>query len=419
MMQIIYKLKCAAINLLVLLLNLFIRRDKQVFLFGAWMGSKFADNSRFWFQFLHENKEKYGIRRVIWVTRNKEVFAEMISMGYEVHMMRSGKSIYWHLKAGVHVICNMFAQTGKYSGDILGELSFGAKRIVLWHGVGIKACGYLTNPMSARAHDISTLEFEKMNRRSIIRTFLSVGGWRDRYFLTTGKENTRVYMLDFRISKDRIIEANYPRENDNFVLMKKEIEVSHKIQEAISQGKKIVLYLPTFRNCSTENERSKYIYPLRIDGFVDYIKKNNILWIEKLHSSDSSSGVKEAYDNVFLLGKDFDVNVIYKYIELLITDFSSASSDCIFRWKKTISFVPDFEQYRDDDRGFVNDYSLYYPGYIIYDPADLADSIDKALSNDFFDAEMKNKYQDAVTLLFDNHSADMNWITDMILKSIS
>ena len=97
-------------------------RDKNIWLFGSWMGEKFADNSRFLFQYLHENKSKFGIRKVVWVTNNSDVLEEIRSLGYEAYLMDTQESKYFHLKAGVHVICN------SRDTDICTKYSFGAKK---------------------------------------------------------------------------------------------------------------------------------------------------------------------------------------------------------------------------------------------------------------------------------------------------
>ena len=52
-------------NIITIFFNLFIKRDKKIWLFGAWMGDTFSDNPRFLFQFLHCNKNQYGIKSCI------------------------------------------------------------------------------------------------------------------------------------------------------------------------------------------------------------------------------------------------------------------------------------------------------------------------------------------------------------------
>lgn len=143
MKKVLTYFKNGLINSFVLILNLFIQRDQSVILIGSWMGEKFADNSRFLFQFLHQEKEVLAIKRVIWVTRNKDLKAELTNMGYEVYLCGTLKSFYWHLRSGVHILCNAIyvLQNGRFQPDLDTSLSFGAKRIQLWHGIAIKSVG--------------------------------------------------------------------------------------------------------------------------------------------------------------------------------------------------------------------------------------------------------------------------------------
>ena len=81
-------------------------RDNSIVLIGAWFGNRFADNSRYLFQYLSENKVALGLTHVIWVTRSSSVCKTIRQMGYECYMMDSEESIAYHKKAGIHIICN-------------------------------------------------------------------------------------------------------------------------------------------------------------------------------------------------------------------------------------------------------------------------------------------------------------------------
>jgi hypothetical protein len=76
--------------------NILHPRDKAIVLMGAWFGNRFADNSRYLFQYLSENKEKLGLKHVVWVTRSEMLQKELEEMGYEAYMMDSDESLYYH-----------------------------------------------------------------------------------------------------------------------------------------------------------------------------------------------------------------------------------------------------------------------------------------------------------------------------------
>lgn len=416
MRRILKDLQNLYVNLIVILVGVFLKRDRKVWLFGAWMGERFADNPRYLYQYMFDRKEELGLKRVIWVTRNPKVLTILNDFGYEAYDMKSKQSYYWHLRAGVHVICNMSSQTGKYQGDIIGELSAGAIKIQLWHGVGIKACYNLVSDKRRNNNKI-----RRQVKRIVFSPLLfgnplySAGLWDNRYQVTTSEENSRVAILDLGVRAKRIIECNYPRENDDIKQMPDEMII---IQDLIDKKntKKAVLYCPTFREMS--REESQYQNPLDSLGFVDYLKENDILWIEKRHSASTYTFNKEQNSNVYYIDGGFDINLLYRYADLLITDYSSAASDMIYRRKKTLSFIPDYDQYEEFERGFVNDYHKYYPCECAKTMEELKSMILHTLSDNYFDKEMRLRYDECRKFLFNDSPCELSWIYEKIIQGI-
>lgn len=226
MKRVIELLKNFVCNVLVALIGLFIHRDKSVVLFGAWMGQRYADNSRFLYEYVATHKAELGIKHAVWVSQKQEVVDYLTDRGFEAYLMKSRQSIYWHLKSGIHIVCNMYSHTGKYNGDILGELSLGAKKIQLWHGVAIKACGNLvTRNISKNVGVYHFLKSILFSDYLFGNAIFSPGCWKNRYQITTGPENSRVAVLDYGVAENHVIEANYPRETDEIVYTPDEEDV--------------------------------------------------------------------------------------------------------------------------------------------------------------------------------------------------
>ena len=136
-------------NLLTFIINIFIRRDKSIILMGSCYGERFAGNSRYLFQYLSNNKDEYGLNKVIWVTRKHYIFDELSEMGYEVYLMHSLKSFYYHFKAGRHAINfnsnTSFATGVRRSADIMGYFSLGAIHYFLNHSAYSGKGNLITN----------------------------------------------------------------------------------------------------------------------------------------------------------------------------------------------------------------------------------------------------------------------------------
>ncbi|HFI0678898.1 TPA: CDP-glycerol glycerophosphotransferase family protein [Streptococcus suis] len=396
MKKVLTYFKNGLINSFVLILNLFIQRDQSVILIGSWMGEKFADNSRFLFQFLHQEKEVLAIKRVIWVTRNKDLKADLTNMGYEVYLCGTWKSFYWHLRSGVHILCNAIyvLQNGRFQPDLDTSLSFGAKRIQLWHGIAIKSVGAASN------ETMKNHTFEKDKSFSWIRYFLSRGGWAEYYLLSTSEKNKEDNYKISRCKMENIFISSYPRTFNCLELLPSEKNVI----EEISKFPLKLVYLPTFRSSYIN-----YQHPLSNPHLVEFIRENNILWIEKQHSaSDFSVANFSNMENVYCLDEKFDVNVIYEYVDGVISDYSSAVFDAIYRDIPIMMYVPDLEEFKSGDVGLLFDLENYCQSLIAYDIEKLIELINDIVQDTYFTENRLNDYSKNMKLFYDNRHSTYN-----------
>ncbi len=331
------------INLLTDIINVFIWRDKRIVLFGSWMGNRFADNSRYLFQCLSTNKEKYHLKKVIWVTRNKIVYTSMKKQGYEVYMMHSLKSIYFHFKSGIHMVCNQSYPVRGYAGDIMGQFSGHATKINMWHGVPIKA-GKSTGTNIKKGFIGKARFFLKTNK--IFNFIFSPGHWDRALYFSTGEECTKRLSIFCGIKEKQFIDVGYPRD---CVIDKYSNEERKTINNILSHDRSI-LYVPTFR------EYGEVPHPLEEESVWAYVNRNDVLWIEKPHSASKNQNHNKDCKNVLYLDGDFDINTILPYITLVITDYSSVCYDAMAFDKPTFFFDSDYDHYLYDERGFLCDY---------------------------------------------------------------
>ena len=319
--------------------------------------------------------------------------------------MHSLKSYYYHLKAGVHLICNVNATGLSFTGDILGTLSWGAIKIQLWHGVGLKACGKMRNTTY-----ISKNSWIKKMLKKISVGLSSPGNWFNYFFLVTSAENERVILQDRELPQQNLIKALYPRLCPCICLTQAEKKWIQQLQNLKKQGKKIILYLPTFREISKH-----FVIPSQILGFEQFLSEHHIAWIEKKHRADSEMSSTEAV-SYLQLPKEFDVNVLYPYIDMLITDYSSASSDAIFWNKLTVEYCPDYNDYKDQDRGFVAPWDQYHVTALpVIQPSQLFEQILEQLNRPTL---YKDKREKVKRFLFEGHSQNYADIMSSILASL-
>ena len=72
------------------LLKLLPFRNKKIWVFGCWMGSKYDDNAKFLFEYV--NKNHPGVR-CVWLSRNPAVVKQVRALGYEVYLSTSFRGI--------------------------------------------------------------------------------------------------------------------------------------------------------------------------------------------------------------------------------------------------------------------------------------------------------------------------------------
>lgn len=337
------RIKTILSNLWVGIESAILHRDNNIVLVGAWMGSKFADNSRFLFQYLSENKERIGLKRVIWVTRNPDVDSLLHSMGYESYLCGTKESKYWHLKSGVHMLCNATNREG-HEADIDIQYSWGAKKIQLWHGVGMKSVGAIANEHVSVGGSGSLWQRLKSNRK--LNMLLSEGGWGEAYFLTTSPVKLKTCQAIAACSEESMFISNYPRNCECIRLLPTEEEVISEIRKF----KGAIFYLPTFRK-----DMSNYVHPLTDTGIREFLVENQFVWIEKPHSASTYQFKERNIENVLYLNADFDVNVLYRYVNAVVSDYSSAVFDAVYRYIPVVMYTPDIDNFKNGNIGLTFD----------------------------------------------------------------
>ncbi len=358
--KILEKFKIAVCNLFYAARSLLWKRDEGIVLLDAWFGVKFADNPRFLFQYLSAHKEELSLSHVVWVTRDKEINKMLNDMGYESYMIDSKESKYYHKHAAYHIVCNSANGGGKshseFSGEVLRGYSYRAKRINLWHGIAGKGVKFGSNEIKARlARHPLFAKFELfIYDRKWYRLFVeNYCGWGDNYVLVQSTEHMKVAKAQWRLPDQNHIFTGYPR----VCKCERYTPTEEKVISLMKKYKSVFLYLPTFRS------NTKFNFDSVADKLKDILLKNDILWIQKMHSADVQSHITaEMSDNIISLDPNFDINVLYPYITFMVTDYSSCMLEAVYFGKGLIFYIPDFDNFINNDRGIMFDPNLCMAG---------------------------------------------------------
>lgn len=321
----------------------FIPRKKNLWLFGS-HNNTFSDNSKYLFYYVTENHPEI---EAVWITGNENVMNKLKSLGYKVLKRWSFNGIWKTLRGKFFIF-------SAYSSDINFWTSGGAIKFNLWHGIPLKKIEY----------DVKVGKLGKKYNSfltPIYKFFFPNSFQKPDYFLSTSPLVTKIFSQAFRIKPEQCLEFGYPRCDHFFWNREKNIEfIKAKepeillILDKIKKYKKVIIYMPTFREGSTNNLEEI----IDMESLNDFMVKNSYILLIKQHPNIKSSLNKE-YSNLLFLDSSLDVYLILPFTDLLITDYSSIMFDYMLLKKPIILFTYDEESYMNQERGFYFDFGNF------------------------------------------------------------
>ena len=341
------KILIQILNIPIYYLSYLVKKDNKLWIFGAWEGLSYSDNSKYLFKYV--NKYHSNIRSV-WITKSKKVYFEMNSNGYEVVYAYSLEGYLISLKAKVAIISN--SKMGDLNAFALNKNTL---LVQLWHGIPMKKLG-----------------FDSINsKRYLINNFLKfIFPWiKSNYnlFILTSIYTKKYFRSAFKIADDRISLAGYPRTD---VITNKNYLNDDRLK---------VLYMPTYRE--TINEEMMLSHFFNIKKVNEFLKKFEILIDVKLHPQSKLTDYFKNNNegNINILEVDDIYEVISKY-DLLITDYSSIYYDFLLTDKPIILAPFDLANY-SKTRGLYEDYLNFFSENIVFSLNDLMFSVKDILIN--------------------------------------
>lgn len=352
---------------LVLLLDFLIPKDNKLIVFNSF--PNFSDNSFAYYKYLKENfEEEY---KFVWITLDS--FKDAPD-NYESYDLYSFKAIFNMLRAKyiVSTHANVFISFFSSAKHVY---------INLWHGMPIKTLGYC----------------EKVKSKSLLKNydFLAKKG----YMFASSDIFKQLFIPCFLIDYNRIFITGHAKNDLIF-----SNENNQKIEQwlNLTKYKKVVFYLPTYK--SKTGERNKqinkefnnifYMDDYNEQEFFDYLERENILFILKPHPMEEdiykkkikefpdSDNFKVIYNND-LYEQSINLYELFKYTDLMISDFSSVTIDYLIL-NRPVIYLNNFDEEYKNGRGVVleDNYSILMPGLKVKDFSKLLTAISDELHND-------------------------------------
>ncbi|MFE5735152.1 CDP-glycerol glycerophosphotransferase family protein [Streptomyces sp. NPDC056528] len=186
-----------------------------------------------------------------------------------------------------------------------------------------------------------------------------------------------------------IAETGYPRNDYLYAEDREERAKAVKERLGLPEGKKVVLYAPTWRD-DLSHSRGQFKFDLRVD-LEDARRRlgDDHVFLVRRHSNivDLVPGAGNGF--VFDVSEYPDIADLYLAADIMITDYSSVMFDYAHLRRPMLFFTYDLEHYRDRLRGFYFDFEQDAPGPLIGTSDELIQAI---LDVDEVAVEYQEKY---------------------------
>lgn len=307
--------------------SLLIKKNSNLWVFGAWQGQLYADNAKYLFEYVTKNHPEI---KCIWITKNDYVLKELKEKGQKCYKSYSIRGIFAVLRAGAAF---------ETEGD--GDLSFFLNKkktitIQLWHGMPIKAMRWSNQDGSSKMKS---------------KNYYNLLYWASTSDLYTQYINK---LLGVELNRFRI--TGYPR-NDALLSNAKNQEVLNILSHY--KAKFYFIYMPTHRNFGKDG--NKHINIESFSRLDNELKILDAVMVYKphFHELQHFSDVENKFKNI-IFAKDQNVWAdVYSYLNIfdaLVSDYSSVITDFMCTGKPVIYFPYDEEQYKTGDAGLCDCY---------------------------------------------------------------
>ena len=237
-----------------------------------------------------------------------------------------------------------------------------------WHGT----------PLKRLAYDLRDMPYQRTERLDWMER--EVPRWD--LLLSSSPYATQVMRRAFRYEGE-VLETGFPR---NDILSTPEWErIGSRIRKrlGIPQGKKVVLYAPTWRDDRHHAEgRQGFSLELDVETMREALGDDHVLLLRTHHlitDRDRAAAARLAGGDsgpfVIDVSRYPDIAELYMAADVLVTDYSSAMFDYAILGRPIVLYTYDLDWYRDHVRGFYFDLEAEAPGPVVRTSAEVAEAV--------------------------------------------
>lgn len=195
------------------------------------------------------------------------------------------------------------------------------------------------------------------------------------YLVSPNEFSTEVFKSCFMFD-NMMLNTGYPRNDILHKPDKEEFAKQIRKKLGIPEGKKTILYAPTWRDDEFYGHgQYKFTLKLNLQQMKEKLSDEYVVLLRTHYYIADSIDITGVEDFVVNVCRYNDIAELYLISDILITDYSSVFFDYAGLKRPMLFYTYDLEKYRDDLRGFYIDMETEVPGPLLLTTEEVIDSI--------------------------------------------
>ncbi|WP_091734495.1 CDP-glycerol glycerophosphotransferase family protein [Marininema mesophilum] len=346
-----------------------IPRDPKFVVFGAEAGQGFRGNTKY----LYLKAKQDDRIHCVWVLKNPIAVKQMNQEGMECYSVHSLKGIYFQLRA------KTFIHSHSIHDDFNRYLLGGATSINTWHGVGLK---------KVWGANQKTYTYKALHEKNPIKRWLHSFVVRTQnasisYVISTSDVVSSYYPETYLVKKENILQLGQAR-NDVFF---HETEEDEAVPSFIKENR-VITYMPTHRNFGKLDKDINRVLDLKeLDAFCE---AHGYKFLVKRHMFSKGQVPTRLKNVVDISHENIDPQMLLKYTDILVTDFSSCYTDYLLLNRPVLFYCYDLDEYLTKSNEMYHDYYDVTPGPKVESFASFMEALEDVVNGrDSYDEERK------------------------------
>ena len=370
--QAVYRVYYLAVRGLYNLVRLTTRLDRHLVLFDAFQGRQYTCSPKALYEQMRSDPA-YENYRFLWAMTEDAEKKNRLADG-RTKVVRYNSRAYKLACARAGYIVTNSMPLGFF------RLRKGQQLIETWHGTPLKRLGC---DIAVDSNSVNTADEIHKRYRKRVRKISVLGA---------GKNV-------------RIIQQGYPR-NDFLSRFTAEDVAAIKARLGVPEGKKVILYAPTFRDNQKLDKAYSYSFTLEMDfdHLLNALGEDCVILFRPHYFIANQFDFDRYKGRVINVAGVDDVNEVYVISDLLITDYSSVFFDYAILKRPVLLFMYDLELYQGQLRDFYIDLDdLPFP--ILRKQEELEQAILDQLNGGFRYTEAYEKFNRTYTPMDDGKAS--------------